>query len=211
MLGASLMRRFAEKAREFETPNRVYCHINTCSVFLGPATDNQVSTPCQACWARTCTRCKNAAHGTLPCDDQLDQEVLALGESEGWRRCPACHQLIELSMGCFHMTCRCRKEFCYRCGETWKRCACPQWEEPRLYAAAEDRVRRQMPAINGGAGPATRGAGAQAIFRNLVRQEADRLRTNHDCDHGRWSRIQGRRQCEHCNDWLREFLWVSSL
>ena len=38
--------------------------------------------------------------------------------------------MIELNHGCFHMTCRCKTQFCYRCGAQWKTCSCPQWEEP---------------------------------------------------------------------------------
>lgn len=38
------------------------------------------------------------------------------------------------------MTCLCRTEFCYLCRARWKTCACPQWDEHRLLAVAEQRV-----------------------------------------------------------------------
>lgn len=34
------------------------------------------------------------------------------------------------------ISCRCRAEFCYVCGEPWKTCRCEQWNEDRLYARA---------------------------------------------------------------------------
>jgi len=43
------------------------------------------------------------------------------------------------------MTCRCRTEFCYLCKALWKSCRCPQWDEARLFAAAERRVDAQLP------------------------------------------------------------------
>lgn len=38
--------------------------------------------------------------------------------------------------------CRCGAQFCYVCGQRWKTCGCPQWEEPRLYARAAQLVDR---------------------------------------------------------------------
>jgi hypothetical protein len=35
-------------------------------------------------------------------------------------------------------------QFCYLCRARWKTCSCPQWDERRLTAAAEDRVQRQF-------------------------------------------------------------------
>ena len=42
------------------------------------------------------------------------------------------------------MTCRCRTEFCYLCHARWKTCQCPQWDERRLLAAAEERVDAEL-------------------------------------------------------------------
>ncbi|OSX63329.1 hypothetical protein POSPLADRAFT_1080865, partial [Postia placenta MAD-698-R-SB12] len=53
-----------------------------------------------------------------------DRAVLALGETQGWARCPGCETMIELNHGCFHMTCRCKTEFCYVCQARWKTCTC---------------------------------------------------------------------------------------
>jgi hypothetical protein len=125
-----------------------------------------------------------------------------MGETEGWKRCPACHQLIELAHGCYHMTCRCRKEFCYLCAETWKNCACTQWDEHRLVEAAEDRARRQLPPAGRAAAP------PPAVFQNLVRRQVENLRVNHECAHRRWAYRSGGGTCETCAHYLPMFLLV---
>lgn len=203
-LNVRLALEFQTKSREFSTPNRVYCHRPTCSAFLGAVTPEPTALRCSKCYTRTCGTCKEQAHAPLPCDTALDQPILALAEQEGWKRCPGCHHLVELAVGCFHMTCRCRYQFCYVCAAQWKTCGCPQWEERRLLAAAEQRVERQLPP-RGVNGP------EQGLLRRLVQQEAERLRTNHDCAHTSWRTRFGPGRCESCHFHLDRFLLVSSL
>ncbi|KAL6304237.1 hypothetical protein BKA93DRAFT_301530 [Sparassis latifolia] len=192
-LGAELSASFEAKAVEFSTANRLYCHRPTCSAFLGSKTADVTSRTCLKCFSQTCGRCKEAAHGTLSCTDADDASILALAQEAGWKRCPRCRHMVELAIGCYHMTCRCRMEFCYVCTETWKNCTCPQWDETRLYAAAENRVQRQMPEV------------PQLQFHQMVAQVADRLRDDHDCRHT-WRRRSGGGQCEQCHHHLRDFL-----
>jgi hypothetical protein len=45
--------------------------------------------------------------------------VLQMGEKSGWRRCYKCRNLVELTQGCSHITCRCKAQFCYICGAVW--------------------------------------------------------------------------------------------
>jgi hypothetical protein len=48
--------------------------------------------------------CKRTAHlGDCPSDSTL-QEVLALAAENGWRRCDGCKVVVELTMGCNHIT-----------------------------------------------------------------------------------------------------------
>lgn len=188
-LGEPLLRRFEEKGAEFGTQRRVYCGQQTCSRFLGPqevvhtgwfATKVKpsvlVCTAPPGCGARTCSGCKVlvTANTHLCTDDASDRALLALGAQQGWSRCPGCSRMIELNLGCYHMTCLCKTEFCYLCRARWKTCACPQWDERRLYAAAEARVDGQRPDVR--RVPAPRAA---AVATNPVRapvQEERRVR-----------------------------------
>lgn len=148
---ADVLKLFEEKSVEFSTLKRVYCSKLQCGRFICPQKTNTSwffgppSVPCPdpTCKTRTCSSCKTEVkpdeHHVCR-QDQQAVDVLALGRQEGWQRCPGCEQLIELNMGCYHMTCRCRTEFCYLCRARWKSCGCPQWDENRLLRAAEARV-----------------------------------------------------------------------
>ncbi|KAI0728642.1 hypothetical protein C8Q72DRAFT_367978 [Fomitopsis betulina] len=129
-LGKELLETFNTIAVESGTANRVYCYRPTCSAFICPATETSTPKLCPACLAQTCGCCKKRTHIGTPCATD-DAPILALAEQEGWARCK---HLVELTQGCYHITCRCRKQFCYVCAETWKNCTCPQWDEQLLLA-----------------------------------------------------------------------------
>lgn len=149
-LTAGLVALFIEKRKEFGTLKRVYCAKSSCSRFLGPEKHGffAFAILCSApgCGTRTCPSCKaEAVNGLHQCKaDASDEQLIALGRGAGWARCPGCAQMIELNLGCYHMTCRCSTQFCYLCTERWKTCTCPQWDEQRLVAAAEERVNLQI-------------------------------------------------------------------
>ena len=129
---AELVARFRKKSDEFGTVERVYCSRRTCSAFLGAATASPTALRCVACGTETCGHCKEAAHPpTRKCVRTAHQDVavLALGRAEGWQRCPACGHLVELNHGCYHITCLCKKEFCYLCAAAWKQCECPRFAD----------------------------------------------------------------------------------
>ncbi|KAG2066847.1 hypothetical protein BDR04DRAFT_1106070 [Suillus decipiens] len=150
-LAQTVLDEFTMKAREFGTIKRVYCAAPTCSRFLGPLHEGFLTKvfTCSSptCTMRTCGKCRGRYEGFthLCTPDAENEQVLTLGRASGWARCPGCAQMIELNIGCFHMTCRCRTEFCYLCKVLWKNCRCPQWDEARLLAAAERHVDAQLP------------------------------------------------------------------
>lgn len=47
---------------------------------------------------------------------------MELAKRKNWRQCPSnkCREWIELSDGCNHITCPCKKEFCYVCLSDWE-------------------------------------------------------------------------------------------
>ncbi|KAI3897334.1 hypothetical protein MKW92_047003 [Papaver armeniacum] len=42
--------------------------------------------------------------------------LMQMAAKRKWKRCPRCRIYVERTEGCEHITCRCRYEFCYRCG-----------------------------------------------------------------------------------------------
>lgn len=103
LLSDELARQFADKKPELDDRNPMYCSSSTCSSYISHELRGEDSVTC-GCGTITCTSCKNTAHaGDCPEDEAL-RLTLALAEREGWRRCNECKRLVELSIGCYHMT-----------------------------------------------------------------------------------------------------------
>lgn len=181
---------FMNAVLEHAATRKVYCPVPTCSKFI-PITDDEPSgvIRCSACSCEICLNCKQRAHDTVDCPEDGDtQSFTAYAQSQGWQRCRRCHKYVELTHGCYHMTCVCSFQFCYLCGSKWKECECRQWDEARLTAIALERVQIQQPNLHGDR------------LQTAVRVFADRLRVNHECRH-EWGyqKLRRVRQCENCN------------
>jgi hypothetical protein len=95
---------------------------------------------------------------------------------------------------------RCRHEFCYLCGATWKTCGCPHWEEGRLVRAAAQRVLQNPEAQ----------AMDQGQFQQAVENMAEALRTEHACPGHAWFYRQPplEQECRNCGYWLNRYCYV---
>ena len=103
-LDAALIRAFEEKSIEFKSSDRTYCCQPTCSSFITSATISGEQATCAVCGTITCTICKSNAHsGDCP-EDVATQQVLETARQEGWQRCYNCRRIVELDVGCNHMT-----------------------------------------------------------------------------------------------------------
>jgi len=177
----------------------VYCTNSTCSDFLGASNETRRNMHCRQCNTLVCSSCRNTAHPNKACAENIAVlAVRALAAEKHWQTCPGCHEVVELSQGCFHMTCRCRTSFCYLCAALWKNCTCRQWDEERIEYAAEQRVVNQF---------GERAMHAQpAIFAERVQQRIAELRVNHDCVDHVWRYRHGEGCCNECNHFLPLFL-----
>lgn len=103
-LSSTLFRTFEKKSIEFKSSNRTYCCQPTCSEFISSDDISGERATCTACGAHTCTICKNNAHvGDCPKDAAIQQTV-EIAREQGWQRCYRCRRLVELDMGCNHIT-----------------------------------------------------------------------------------------------------------
>jgi hypothetical protein len=118
---------FMKAVLQFSTPweARIFCPNAACGEFIPKRAKIDPKHPfevvCRKCRTRACSICKGAAHAVgqdCPSDWELDA-VLQMGENAGWRRCYKCRNLVELTQGCSHITCRCKAQFCYICGAVW--------------------------------------------------------------------------------------------
>jgi hypothetical protein len=135
---------FERASQEFSViaKDRLYCPSPTCSKFLGSVKVLPRTTACPTCHASVCTHCKKRAHPFQIFCKQEDETGALQGllERNKWQRCPNCRAVVELNQGCYHITCRCRSQFCYLCSATWKTCRCRQWDERMLLVEAERRI-----------------------------------------------------------------------
>ncbi|PPR02526.1 hypothetical protein CVT24_001952 [Panaeolus cyanescens] len=199
---------FEVKHSEFSVPvsDRLYCAAPTCSAFLDSVNQYRDQfVQCPNCAFSTCRLCKQAYHfGDCAHVNAATDAVRDLARQQGWQTCPGCNAIVELDVGCYHMTCRCRKEFCYLCAQTWKQCTCPQWDENRLVTAAQQRVQNEV-----GVREAAREAYVAPIaWQARIREMANTLRENHECNNHSWRYRHGGGQCQSCYHTLPQFLLI---
>jgi hypothetical protein len=137
---------FMKSVLQFSTPweARIFCPNPKCGEFIPKRAKIDPKHPfevvCRKCRTRACSICKRAAHAfgqDCPADWELDA-VLQMGEKSGWRRCYKCRNLVELTQGCSHITCRCKAQFCYICGAVWDpTVGCPN------YCSGEEELERR--------------------------------------------------------------------
>ncbi|KAK6580819.1 hypothetical protein PZA11_007055 [Diplocarpon coronariae] len=137
---------FKKSVQQFSTPweSRIFCPVPTCGEFIPKRRRIDPKHPfqvvCRKCRAKACSICKRAAHAfgqDCPADWESDA-VLQMGEKSGWRRCYKCRNLVELTQGCSHITCRCKAQFCYICGAVWDpTVGCPN------YCSGEEELERR--------------------------------------------------------------------
>ncbi|CZT09540.1 related to ariadne-2 protein [Rhynchosporium agropyri] len=144
---------FMKNVLQFSTPweSRIFCPNHTCGEFIPKRNRIDPKHPfeivCRNCRTKACSICKGSAHAfgqDCPSDWELDA-VLQIGEKSGWRRCYKCRNLVELTHGCSHITCRCKAQFCYICGAVWDPVVgCPNYcngEEELERRRAEEEAR----------------------------------------------------------------------
>ncbi|XVE88472.1 hypothetical protein DITRI_Ditri19aG0072400 [Diplodiscus trichospermus] len=132
----------------------IYCPYPNCSVLLDPheclstrASSSSQSdnwcVECPVCQRFICVECGVPWHSSMSCEeyrnlpleerDAADITLHQLAQNKRWRRCQQCRRMIELTQGCYHMTCWCGHEFCYSCGAEYRdgqqTCQCAFWDE----------------------------------------------------------------------------------
>lgn len=104
LLSADELTLFEKASVEFSTQQRTYCATASCGAFIPPTNIRADIAKCQECNNLTCTVCKQAGHeGDCPQDTSV-QTTLELAADNNWRRCNNCQRMIELNLGCNHIT-----------------------------------------------------------------------------------------------------------
>lgn len=109
-----------------DNSDRIYCPFPNCSVLLdsheclsarassSSQSDNSCI-ECPVCKRFICVDCKVPWHSSMNCvefqnlpedeRDASDVSLHRLAQNKRWKRCQQCRTVIELTQGCYHMTC----------------------------------------------------------------------------------------------------------
>ncbi|XP_059657403.1 E3 ubiquitin-protein ligase RSL1 [Cornus florida] len=134
--------------------DKIYCPFPNCSVLFDPHECSSTSASsssqsdnscveCPVCQRFICAECGVPWHSSMSCEeyqnlpleerDAGDITLHHLAQSERWKRCQQCRRMIELTYGCYHITCWCGHEFCYSCGAEYRdgqqTCQCVFWDD----------------------------------------------------------------------------------
>lgn len=117
ILDPSDLERYRSQYEEFCATDRLYCPVQTCSIFLPRRSlcPSNGKVTCSKCAAVICLECKQLALDdphTCPSRDP----VFAVIEGSGFKICPKCETAIERSGGCEQMLCKnCGALWCWGC------------------------------------------------------------------------------------------------
>ena len=103
-LSSDLVKDFAAKKPELDDPSPTYCHVPTCSAYIGDDNKQANIATCPSCRTRTCILCKAAQHAGDCRNDESMQATRQLARNQGWQQCPICRRIVQLTIGCNHMT-----------------------------------------------------------------------------------------------------------
>ena len=103
LLNKTLAKEFGAKKEEMDDPVPTYCHVRTCSSYIGQDHKDKDIATCPQCEAKMCIPCKEAHHDGDCALDEAMEKTLTLAEKEGWQKCPQCERIVELTVGCNHM------------------------------------------------------------------------------------------------------------
>ncbi|XP_057773443.1 E3 ubiquitin-protein ligase RSL1-like isoform X1 [Salvia miltiorrhiza] len=109
---------------------KLYCPFRDCSALLvNDHGDAFEKLRCLVCSRWFCAQCRVPWHVDFTCKEfqklyakkggKVDKIVKELAKKKSWQKCPKCKMYVEKTEGCVHITCRCKYEFCYRCGAKW--------------------------------------------------------------------------------------------
>ncbi|TNV85133.1 hypothetical protein FGO68_gene4724 [Halteria grandinella] len=113
---------------------------------------------CTKCHKNYCLDCRADFHKGISCQEyksikggeKEDEAFREFAKGSKLKQCPFCKFWVEKSQGCDHMRCRCGKEFCYKCGGVYQRCACMGFSVPEPGALGEHEAPMPVRRRNGG-------------------------------------------------------------
>lgn len=97
-----------------------YCSNPRCATpfeFDGELDREHARIDCALCKTATCVLCSKAWHDGRCAETEEEKK---LRKDKRYKSCPKCENLVEKSMGCNFIRCRCGTGFCFKCGKAYK-------------------------------------------------------------------------------------------
>jgi E3 ubiquitin-protein ligase RNF144 len=99
---------FDLRVEELSASNPTHCSDLQCSKFIQERHIQGTVGTCVYCTMTTCTVCKAKEHEEELCpQDEGTIQLKKEAEQRKWRQCNTCRNMVELSRGCYHITCVC--------------------------------------------------------------------------------------------------------
>ncbi|KAH9783275.1 RING-type domain-containing protein [Citrus sinensis] len=104
---------------------RSYCPNTNCMALVVNECERNGTlkkAQCPSCKQWFCFQCKLKWHAGFRCEESgnlRDPNDIMFGqlvETMNWTRCPGCGHCVERKNGCSVVMCRCKTQFCYKCG-----------------------------------------------------------------------------------------------
>lgn len=117
--------------------------------------EDEVRFECLECHKEYCLNCRVEWHKDMSCKEykissttsEDDEKFISFVKGKKFKQCPKCKFWVEKNEGCDHMTCKCKFEFCYKCGGVYMKCECTEkarLEMENRRRANEERMRKKM-------------------------------------------------------------------
>lgn len=106
VLNAEELKEYNAKSVEYSTQTRLYCAEPTCAAFIPPSIIQDEHGSCLKCGRVTHVICRSIAHPGIDCPQDTElHALLKVAEKKKWKRCSVCRRMVELMVGCNHITC----------------------------------------------------------------------------------------------------------
>ena len=96
-------------------PNKKLCPYPNCDSFLELIDIRNKDVTCKNNHT-FCFECLKKPHGKLPCNENLDKNLIEYAKNNFVKKCPKCSIITEKNGGCNHITCtKCGYQWCWLC------------------------------------------------------------------------------------------------
>lgn len=107
-----------------------WCPTANCQYMFFFDKDDGIQFECPECKKQYCLNCRCQWHHGQTCKqyqithtfNSEDEAFIKFVKGKKFKQCPQCKFWVEKNKGCNHMICKCKFQFCYKCGGIFENC-----------------------------------------------------------------------------------------